>query len=182
MQTQTQTPAAVQEITPVSDRVKYERGDVLVRIEVDCRVLCQALPGGYIVSQGKQSLKIARRDLPAVLALVEPEPQEIEAARKRFNVELDRYIADNLAGLTDPDQTAQRRRALEAQFPNSVEGIFHRDMGRSILPLVSVTVLEDGLPAPIDEAQIEQHGLLAGIVAREVAKVIAQMSQQQKKQ
>lgn len=172
----------VQEIQPVSDRVKYERGDVLVRIEVDCRVLCQALPGGYIVSQGKQSLKIARRDLPAVMALVETQPQEIEAAQRRYAKGLAEYIEQGLGGLTEPDQTASRRRALEAQYPNSVEAIFVRDMGRSILPLNSVTVIEEGLPAPIDEAQIEQHGLLAGIVAREVAKVLAQMGQQQKKQ
>lgn len=171
----TQTP----EIQPVSDRVKYERGDTLVRIEVDCRVLCQALPGGYIVGQGKQTLKIARRDLAAVEALVEKEPDQIEQARRRHKVELDKYIEAGLGGLTEPDQTAQRRRALEAQYPGSLEGIFYRDMGRSILPLVDVKVLEENLPAPQDEAQFEQYGVLAAVVAREVAKAMAGQAQQQ---
>lgn len=171
-----------EDLKPVTDRQKFERYDVLVRVEVDCRVCAQPLPGGYVATEGKQVVKIRKAELGSVMALVEPEPAEIEGARKRFQIALDKHVAEGLQGIVaDPEATLSRRRKLEAEFPGSPEAIFVRDMGRSILPLRSATIIEDNIPAPIDEASVEQQTMLAGIVAREVAKVL-QASQQPKKQ
>lgn len=172
---------STEEIKPVSDRQKYERGDVLVKVEVDCRVCAQPLPGGHVATEGKQIVKIRKSELASVLALVEPEPAEIEAARKRHNVLLNKFIEDGLQGLNaDSEAMAQRRRKLEAEYAGSVEATFVRDMGRSILPLRSATVIEDNIPAPVDEASVDQSTMLASIVAREVAKVLQSQNQPKK--
>lgn len=170
-----------QEIRPVSDRQTFERGDVLVKVEVDCRVCAQPLPGGYVATEGKQIVKIRKSELASVLALVEPEPAEIDAARKRHNVLLNKHVEDGLQGLVaDAETMSQRRRKLEAEYAGSVEATFVRDMGRSILPLRSAVVVEDNLPAPVDETHVDQQSMLAAIVAREVAKVLQAQNQPKK--
>lgn len=163
----------VQELTPITDRVKYERGDVLCRVEVDCRAAYQPLPGGFLAQNGKQTLKVRKQDLALLLAMVEPAPAEIEAARRRFETSLTKFVNDGLEGVVEPTARQKRKEQLEAEFPGSVEAIFHRDNDRSILPLNSVRVLEDGIPVPADESQLDQQSMMAKVVASEVAKALA---------
>lgn len=168
------------EILPVSDRQKYERGDVLCKVEVDCRVAAQPLPGGYLATQGKQVVKIRKADLPVLHAMVEPNPEEIERARRLHQKALEDYVAKGMEGLNaDPESTLQRRRKLEAEYAGSAEAFFVRDNGRSILPLVSVKLVEDDIPAPQDEASVDSQTMLARIVAAELAKVMAAQQQNQ---
>lgn len=174
----------VMELTPVTDRVKFDRGDVLCRVEIDCRVANHPLPCGYLAQYGKQIARVRKADLPGLLAQVEPAPQEIDAAKRRYEVGLTKFINEGLEGIIEPSAKQKRREQLEAEYAGSVEAIFFRDNDRSILPFVSVKVLDDALPVPADETQLDQQTMMAKVIAAEVAKalvpVIASLQQQKK--
>lgn len=168
------------ELQPVTDRMTFDHGEVLCKVEVDVRPAYHALPCGYMAGFGKNIVTVRKRDIPLLMAQVENEPEEIAAAQKRFNRELETYVEKNCEGV-EPSALQRRREALIAEFPGSMEAIFYRDMGRSIKPLVSVKVLEENISVPEDEASVDQQNAIAVGVAKAVAQALAGMQQQQKK-
>lgn len=169
----------VQELEPITDRMKFEQGELLCKVEIDVLPSYQAMPCGFVAGHGKSIIKVRKRDLPAIMAMVEPEPQEIAAAKKRFDNALDEHLRKNLEGI-EPNNIAQRRETLVAEYAGSVEAIFQRDMGRSIKPLLSARVVEDNIPVAADEASFEQQNAIAAAVAKAVAAALANVNQQKK--
>jgi hypothetical protein len=173
----------VEELQPITDRMKFEHGELLVKVEVDVRPAYHALPCGIVAGHGKSIAKVRKRDVPALMALVETEPHEIEAAQRRYDNALNDYIKKGLEGI-EPANSEKRREQLIADYPGSMEAIFFRDMNRSIKPLVSVRVVEDNIPVPVDEAQTEQQSALVKALSAEFAKafagVLGQQTQQKK--
>lgn len=171
----------VEELQPITDRMKFEHGELLVKVEVDVRPAYHALPCGFVAGHGKSIVKIRKRDLPALMALVETEPEEITAAQRRYDNALAEYLKKGLEGI-EPINAEKRREQLIADYPGSMEAIFFRDMGRNIKPLVSVRVVEDNIAVPVDEAQNEQQNSIAVAVAKAVAAALAGVQQQQNQQ
>jgi hypothetical protein len=169
-----------QELQPITDRMKFEHGELLCKVEVDCRPAYHALPCGYVAGHGKNIAIVRRRDLPQLMAQIEPEPQEIVAAQRRYDRELDEYLRKNCEGV-EPSEIPKRRAVLAAEFAMSMEMIFQRDMGRSIKPFVSVKVLEENISVPEDEASVEQQNAIAVGVAKAVAQALANMQAPQQK-
>lgn len=157
------------EIQPISKRTEpYDRGEVLVRLEVDCRPSTYPGPDGYLLQAGKQIIKISKREVPWFLALVEPEPEEIERARRLYTSALHKFLEEE----TRPGMTAEQCAALVDVFPHSVEHFFQRDKDRGILPFNSVRIVEDGISAPADESARDQQVQMAEHVALAVAKAL----------
>lgn len=174
-----QTSEQVVELRPITDRMKFDQGDLLCKVEIDCRTAYFPAPCGYLVGFGKQIVTVRKRDIPLLMAQVETESHEIAAAQRRFEIGLEKYLNENCEGV-EASNREERREALKAEYALSMEAIFERDVGRSIKPFVSVKVLEENLPVPADEASFEQQNAIAAAVAKAVAQAIAGTNQQKK--
>lgn len=159
-----------QDIRPVSDRTEpFKRGDVLTRIEVDCRPTCMPAPGGYLLNFGKQTLTVKSDDVKFFQALVEQEPEKLDEARKRFQKKLDKFVADGIEGIDEPTAKALRTEQLIGSYANSVEATFYDSEGRDMKPLISCKILQENIVPSVNEAENVQAAMIAEIVARAVA-------------
>lgn len=178
-----QTTEQIPELQPITDRMKFEQGQLLCKVEIDCRTAYYAIPCGHLVGFGKQIVTVRKSDVPLLMAQVETEPEEIKAAQRRYDIGLEKYLDENCEGI-DAGYRAARREQLKAEYALSMEAIFYRDTGRNIKPFISVRLLEDNIPIPADAAASEQQNSIAAEVAKAVATALAgliQPNQQQKK-
>lgn len=167
MDTQT---AAVEEMKPIVNKdrlIPYERGEMLATVEIDCRPLVYPTHDGFLLNAGINRIRIRRKHIAALNALVETEPLEIAAAARRLEVERQRWIEEYAPG-GEPELVERAK----DEFPMSLESIFQRDNRRSIMPFNYVRVIEDGIAAPIDEEQRDQQTLLAEQIAIAVARAL----------
>jgi len=150
-----------------------QRRDPMVKVRIKSRAENQVIPGGYILPKGESTCLVYAPDLPVIQAMIETEPQAIAQAEAFFLKAVEQEIKDELRDI--PDEEGKRARLSKArqEYSGSVEGTFYFLHKRDILPLDSVEVLETGLPAPVNQGQLEQQSFLATTIAREVAQALA---------
>lgn len=125
-------------------------------VEIDCRVMATGIPGGHLVRQGVYRYRLHKHWLPVLEAQVLTERDKAELVRCTDQHEklLKKYIDDNSGGLSEKSiEYKLKAEELRARYGGSPEALFHRDnLGRQIPPFMRVTVVEDDLPALVDEA------------------------------
>lgn len=125
-------------------------------VEIDCRVMATGIPGGHLVRQGVYRYRLHKHWLPVLEAQVLTQRDKAELVRCTDQHEklLKKYIDDNSGGLSEESiEYKLKAEELRARYGGSPEALFHRDnLGRQIPPFLRVTVVEDDLPAQIDEA------------------------------
>jgi hypothetical protein len=170
----------IEELAPVSnkpDSPPSKRDVAMCVVEIDCRVMNQAIPGGHIVRQGVARYRLYRGWLPVLLAQVATQEDHVEYARavkqhaKLLKAETDKYTG-NLTGV----ELELQKQEVQDSYAGSPEAIFCRDNGgRSMPPFDRVTVVEDDLPAPVDEANIARQRETATLAAEVTAQVMQRL-------
>ena len=151
-----------------------QRKDPMVKIRVNSRVDNFVLPGGYLVPRAECVCTVYEPDLPTIQAMVETEPQAIELARGFFEREFEANMQEQLKEFTDDASREQFLAKARSEYPGSIEGKFYNLHRRDIKPLVAVDVVERGIAPPVKQELVEQNTYIAGLVAAEVARAIAQ--------
>lgn len=150
-----------------------QRRDPMVRVRIKSRTDNQVIPGGYVLPKGESTCLVYAPDLAAIRLMIEPEPQAIVQAEAFFLKSVEAEIKDELRDISDPEAKQARLMKARQEFSGSVEGTFFYLHKRDILPLESVDVLEENIPAPVNQGQVEQQSFLAVTIAREVAQALA---------
>lgn len=150
-----------------------QRRDPMTRVRIQSRTDNQVIPGGYILPRGESTCVVYTPDLPAIFAMIEREPQAIAQAEEFFIKAVENEIRDELRDISDLDAKRARLSKARQEFSGSIEGTFHFLHKRDILPLISVEILDENIPAPVNQGQVEHQSFLAITIAREVASALA---------
>lgn len=179
--------AVVEEMVPVSDKPDTppsKKDTTVCVVEIDCRVMAQAIPGGHIARQGVARYRLYRGWLPVLLGQVctDEDHAEYERAVKQHHKLLDAEIGKYTANLTGVELELQKQEVRDS-YPGSPEAIFCRDNGgRSMPPFNSVIVVEDNLPAPADEQLVARQRETATLAAEVTAQVLQRLGLGQQSQ
>ena len=178
------------------------RHTLTARIEVDCRMPDQVLPGGHLLPAGVSTVVVLQRDLPAVMGMVEDNPEGLTLAREGFEAEIDREVAEDSGRSISPQQSREARRKAAKDLTDedkrildmrqktlattawSIEAEFHRQNHRGINPLRSVKVLERDRPLDevvrAEKADADRTRLMFGdLIDRMVAERVAELTRGQ---
>lgn len=172
--------AVIEEMAPVSDKPDSppnKRDTALCVVEIDCRTMAQAIPGGHIARQGVARYRLYRGWLPVLMSQVATDEDRAEYARacKQHNKNLEAEIARYTEHMTGVELELKRQEIRDA-YPGSPEALFCRDNGgRSMPPFERVTVVEDNIPAPADEQLVARQRDAATLAAQVTAQVIQQL-------
>jgi hypothetical protein len=154
-------------------KTQEQRKDPMCRVRITSLTDGQVIPGGHVIPAGVHTAVVHEKDLPVIEAMVEPNPELIEVARKAFDRKVRQSVADQLAACIDKDEDGEEvknvlKRAYE-EYPGSVPGMFHQFNDRDILPFSKVEVIERGLVAPASQAVTDMQTMTAKLVADTVA-------------
>lgn len=149
------------------------RRDPMLKVRIRSRTSNQVIPGGYVLAKGETTCLVYAPDLPSIMAMIEREPDKIRSAEEYFINQVADSIKDELSTITDAEVKAHRLARAREEYSGSIEGMFHFLHKRDIGPLESVEVLEENIPAPVQQVQVEQQSFFAQTIAREVAASIA---------
>jgi len=164
-------PAAltVDEVSPVTDKpetIPAGKDPSLMVVEIDCRVMAQVIPGGLIAYQGIHRYRLQKHFLPVLQGQLITDHDRAELARctEVHDRLLNKYIEDNM-GRLDGVQKQLKDQELRSRYGGSPELLFtQHNVGRSIPPFNRVTVIEEGIPAPKDEAVMQRAKETAELV------------------
>jgi len=163
--------AIVDEMVPVTDKPDFpvpkskDPGHMLV--EIDCRVMATPIPGGNIAVQGRHLYRMPKFFLPVLMQQVisDDDKRELERCTAMHEQMLARHVEEN-AGRLQGVERQLKEEQLRATYGGSPEALFHRDtLGKNVQAFWSVKVIDDTIPAPIDES--------AKVRARETAELVA---------
>lgn len=149
------------------------RRDPMTRVRITCRTNNQVIPGGYVLPKGDTTCLVYTPDLPAIMALIERDAGKIQEAEGYFLKQVEESIKEELHSITDAEVRSQRLARAREEYSGSVEGMFHFLHKRDIKPLIDVVVLDENIPAPVQQQQVEQQSFLAQTIAKEVATALA---------
>jgi hypothetical protein len=182
-QAKTQTAGPISHWDPERDR---PRGKELIKVEVHNRsTLNLQIPRGWLLQPGVQTVEIYVDELPAVMAMVEPEPMLLELSERAFRLALADEAKERFDGfsgtaeqflklIADGDRLASDAyEYVRARTTLSPQAEFRKTNKRDPLPLVSCKVVERNVPEQQRESvkllQAEQsrftENLAAGIAA-----------------
>lgn len=150
-----------------------QRKDPMVRIRVKSRTENQVIPGGYILPRGESTMLVYEPDLPVIQAMVESDPEAMKQAEIFFTKSVEQSIRDELMTISDEQARVARITQARQEYSGSVEAKFKDLFKRDVLPFESVEVLEKGIPAPVQQQQVEAQSFLAMTIAREVTAGLA---------
>lgn len=150
-----------------------QRKDPMVRVKIKCRTHNQVIPGGFVLPLGESVCTVYKPDLATVMAMVETRQADIVQAEQFFLSDVRAAVAEELNDIPDEEGKAARLIRARQEHSGSIEGKFFSLYKRSILPLESVEVLEENIPAPVQAQSMEQQSFLASTIAREVAQALA---------
>lgn len=164
----------VQTIVPVSERAdKPKRGTLLVVIEIDCaNTDLQMIEGGFNIPKGVSQVKIPRRDLPKVMAMIETRMDKVAESKEQLERDIEEFIANGLIDVK-PEEVAEKSAQLRAQFSGSAPARFRDLMKRDMLPFASVKIIEDDVLAEDDEEKVSGEEAMAARIAQAVASGMA---------
>lgn len=151
-----------------------QRRDPMVRVRIKCRTENQVIPGGYILPRGETTCLVYAPDLPAIRSMIELEPLAIKQAEAFFLKAVEQEVKEELKDIPDEDGKRLRLAQARQEYSGSVEGTFFFLHKRDILPLESVEVLEENIPAPASQTVVEQQSFLASTLAKEISTALAQ--------
>lgn len=168
------------------------------RVRVKLRMKNYLVPSVGLVKQktadadGFNEVIVYERDLQTLNADVETDHALLAQAKANHERNLKAYVRDR-ARCTEEQLNSPMERWSQGMvyahntYPGSVEAEFYKMTQRGIKPLVSVEVLEAGLPPQLTETQTQQATvlsmlapLLAGQGGSDVAALKAQIEAQQK--
>jgi hypothetical protein len=141
------------------------------RVRVKLRMKNYLVPSVGLVKQktadagGFNEIIVYERDLPLLQADVETEHAMLVQAKANHERNLKAYIRDR-SRCTDEQMNAGMDRWNQGMihahntYPGSVEAEFHRITQRGIKPLISLDVIEAGLPPQLTESQTQQATVL----------------------
>jgi hypothetical protein len=181
------TATVIEEMAPVSDKPDSppnKRDTAMCVVEIECRTMAQAIPGGHLVRQGVARYRFYRGWLPVVMSQVasDEDHREFERAVKQHEKLLDAEMAKYTEHMTGVELELKRQEIRDA-YPGSPEAIFCRDNGgRSMPPFERVTVVEDNLPAPADEQLVARQRETATLAAEVTAQVLQRLGLGQQSQ
>lgn len=165
----TTTAVEIEEVSPVTEKVDAppsKNNTQMMLVEIDCRVAMQPIPGGHVARQGVFRYRLYKGWLPVLLRQVRTDEDraEYERCTRLYEQELNRYLEENAGSLTGLERDLKLQE-LRDTYPQSPEAFFARDnLGKSLPPFERVTVIEDNLPAPVDEAAIQRAKETAELV------------------
>lgn len=119
------------------EHAKIWATDERVRIKVNVSPVNQVVIG-HLVPRGEHELEVPRSFLPIVEGMVETDADGLKQAKRVY----DRRRAEWVAGGKS-----------ETSCPFSVEAEFYSITGRSVKPLTSCVVVEDGIAPPLTVEQ-----------------------------
>lgn len=147
-------------------------GMTLVRMEVENRNtknLC--LPNGNMVGIGLSKITVYEDEVATVQELVEPNYDVYKtSARVMYENECRDFIKEKDESLASLPLDSPEVAAILKLVPSSIEGCFRKIMGRDLLPLASVRILETGIVPPTSSNVMaraiakSQSGMIAEIV------------------
>lgn len=145
------------ELTRVlSTRAEPEKpGTLFTIVKIDCAFTNnQMIPSGELLTQGVHYCKVPTRDMPKLLAMVEPHPEWIDQAAEAHKAAIEHKVR-TARDAVEPIYRDETESTVRATFPGSVSGEFARQHLRDINPFRSVEVIEEGLLAEQDEQKLQ---------------------------
>jgi hypothetical protein len=183
-----QAAAVAEEVPPVSEKLDTPprgTGTTQMLVEIDCRSHGVMIPGGNLARLGTYRYRMYTGYLPILMSQVmtDDDRAEYKRARDLFDKAVAKFVDEHTGGLKKGtvEYQAQEEECL-ATFADSPESFFTRDTGRSVPPFNRVTVIEENLPAPADEAAIARAKETAALAAQVVAEMQRAAQQQQAQQ
>lgn len=164
----------IQQVPRDSRTNAVQRRDPMAKVKITSRTENQVIPGGYILPVGETTCLVYMPDLPILRAMVEPDPAAIKQAEAFYLKAVEQEIKDELRDIPDPVAREQRLARARTEHSGSIEGTFFFLHKRDILPLTAIDVLEENIPAPAQASTVETQSAMASIIAREVAKAMAE--------
>jgi hypothetical protein len=159
------------EVSPVTERADAVpgRNTQMCVVEIDCRVALQPIPGGNLARQGVYRYRMYQGWLPVVLGQVrtERDRSEYERCQALCETEVKAFIAEHTVGLAGTE-LALRTQECRDTYPGSPEGFFTRDNKKSLPPFERVTLIEENLAAPADEAALQRAKETAALAVQVV--------------
>lgn len=152
-----------QVLVPSALRRDPVRKEPRKKIRVNCRPMNSSIPRAEegvesnLIKQGVGEYLVYEKDLPKVLALVEPYPDRVKASFETYERKLRAYVKEK-GGVEPPADRAlwtDRMNQIEKTFESNATAEFTAEFLRSPLPLISCEVLED-VPAPMDDNDVYQ--------------------------
>lgn len=146
----------------VSERAEKPKPGVLYAIvRIDCEFSDNVqLPDSHLIPHGISFVRVPESLIPHIKSMVEPRKDMIAAAEEAYKNALDERIKAATQGVRPFE-----REAIEAEirdkFPGSVSGYFANMMKRDLKPFASVDVVQRGILAQIDKAQIDAEAAMA---------------------
>lgn len=152
------------------------RKESMVRLEIDVIPDGQVIPPGIRVPSGKHTVTVFASDVPVIEAMVETNMNEVQRAQADFDRALDAAIKKQCEGLPPGSLDAENEaRKVRDTFTGSPQAMFQRNTERDMRPLRSVKVLEEGLPAPVNEEKQSAETAMAATIAATVATAMAKV-------
>lgn len=163
------------------------RGVSRARVRVHNRNCANLQICGSVVPIGTHEIQVYEDEIAGVLALVEPAPEQLEAAKHALELEIAQEIAQKFPDAGDAGAVLKAVKAnkdarlvkayedLAASAPVSAEAIFTRNTKRAPLPLVSAEVLEKGIPEPQKAQAMGERAELVSAIAEIAAKTMEPM-------
>lgn len=160
-----------------ADRKLRPRRERMLRVRIDCAVLAQTIPGGACLARGLNECLVFESDLPIIEAMVEQDPEAVEAARRTFIKRRDIAVAKELSDPDWADQTveqlARERLRMIAEYAGSAEALFYAEHDRSMNPLRSVVVLERDILPPAEQDALTEQAKTSELLANSMGVAIA---------
>jgi len=151
----------------------------MAKVRIDCNVLGQATSNS-LLTLGINEIYVYESEIKRLEALVEREPQKVQAAIEAHELSLEEYVGEGLADIpVDAIRKAEREKRA-ARYPGSPQQKFRDTYKRDIKPFKSLEVLERDLPSPEEEERISMETANARHITRAVAEVMTQMQQASK--
>jgi hypothetical protein len=140
---------------------KPEKGLLFSIIKIDCAYSHNVmLPNGVLVPNGISHAKVPTRDLPKIMAQVEPRPDDMARATEIHNDKLEKAVAKGLEGV-DAYQRSEIEAGIRAKFLGSPAAQFKHMNERDCQPFRSVEVVAENLLAEVDEESIQSEAIAA---------------------
>lgn len=169
------------------------RGRSLVKMRVVNRNTRNLqVPHGNVIDPGVREIYCYDDEVAAVKAMVEPKVANIPAARERYMLAIAKQVGERLdppfngtladlaeritTGKIDPSDKPgsiafELSKVLDTT-PSSVEGAFYETNGRSLYPLDSAEVIDEGIPEPQRKAMAMEQEKQAGVLANALRSVL----------
>jgi hypothetical protein len=170
----------LEEIRDTRPNAKVQRG-LRCRVRITNTNSQQQIPG-HLVPHGVSECVINKKDLPAVMSLLEPEPEKLELACKIAAEKRKVALSRHMTGVP-ASHVAAKEAEFEAQWAVTPQGEYRNLTGglRDPMPFSSVEVLDDNMPESVDEDRMAVERVHAQVIGDAIRNAVANQGSNQKR-